>query len=121
MVEQIEPGTPRLGIQHWAERGIVGRGVLLDVERAFACDGVTFSVDGNEPISVEMLEETIRRQDSPVEPGDVLLLRTGWMRAYGQLDGPARERLTEHLRGPGLVQSHEMVGWLWDRRRTQSP
>lgn len=73
----IDVAMPALGILRWVERGIVGRWLLLDLERALADDGVTFSVDGNEPISVPMLERTIERQHSPIEPGDILLLRTG--------------------------------------------
>jgi kynurenine formamidase len=114
--DDIEVGSPTLGIQHWAQRGIVGRGVLLDVARALEPDGVRFTVDGNEPISVQMLERTIAAQGSPLEPGDILLIRTGWLTAYRELDDSARQALTEQLRGPGLEQSVEMVAWLWDHR-----
>ena len=31
--ERLVPGDPLLGVQHWAEHGIVGRGVLVDVAR----------------------------------------------------------------------------------------
>ena len=32
--ERLVPGDPLLGMQHWAEHGIVGRAVLVDVARA---------------------------------------------------------------------------------------
>lgn len=114
--ELIQPHTPTLGIQHWAERGIVGRGLLLDVDRAVGDGGDTFALDSNTMISVPMLEQTIAAQESPVEPADIILLRTGWMSHYRRQDAAGRDRVAEALRGPGLEQSEEMVAWLWDHR-----
>lgn len=113
----IQPNTPSLGIQHWAERGIVGRGLLLDVSRALG-NGVddTFALDGNAMISAEMLVETVAAQGSPVEVGDVILLRTGWMRQYRALDEDGRAGIATALRGPGLEQSPAIVEWPWDHR-----
>jgi kynurenine formamidase len=65
-------GALELGI-HELRDGVVSRGVLLDVPRA---RGVPF-LEKSEPIFPEDLERAERDAGLRVEPGDVLLVRTG--------------------------------------------
>ncbi len=51
-----------------------------------------------------------------IEDGDILLVRTGWERAYMAADQSAREAAASDLHAPGLEGSVEMAAWLWDRR-----
>jgi len=112
-----------LGIEHWARHGIVGRGILLDVERFMKPRPVPFSV--NEKFSVDgaLLEEIARAQKVEFQAGDILLLRTGWL-AWHKLQAPAtRETMrgTLHpdpggLRCPGLDATRATAAWLWDHR-----
>jgi kynurenine formamidase len=91
-------GARRLGIHHHAG-GVVGRGVLLDVARATGLDpfeGV---------ISPEMLDATAAAQGVEVEPGDILLVRTGWLGTW--LDDPDLRR---RRRSAGL--SLETIDWI---------
>jgi len=53
---------------------IVRRGVLLDIP---ALHGSTHCEPGYE-VTVEDLDGAVRRQDTAVQPGDVVLIRTGW-------------------------------------------
>jgi kynurenine formamidase len=53
--------------------GVAGRGVLLDVPRALACD----FIDPAHGITIEELEQTERAQGVRVGTGDMLLVRTG--------------------------------------------
>jgi kynurenine formamidase len=93
-------GARRLGMHHRA-RGIVGRGVLLDVaahrsERALPHQ---FRIDS------ALLDATARAQRVEIRPGDVVLVRTGflgeWLTAGGH---PAVEA------APGL--SATTIPWL---------
>lgn len=52
----------------------VGRGVLLDVPGLLGTD----ACDGGYEITVAELEAVIARQDSPVQAGDAVLVRSGW-------------------------------------------
>jgi kynurenine formamidase len=82
-------GALSLGI-HELREGIVTRGVLVDVPRL---RGVAYLEPG-EPIFPEDLESAERAAGIAVEPGDLLLVRTGrW--TYRAERGPwnARERL----------------------------
>lgn len=110
-----EEGT-RNGIEHWAQRGIVGRGVLLDVARYVDSQGKPIDPWSSYAIKVDVLEATVRAQSVEIRPADILLLRTGWLKFYLAADQATREHVAEDLRSPGLEGSMEMAGWLWDRR-----
>ena len=106
----------RLGVDRWAKRAIVGRGVLLDVARHLTDRG-GFEVDSSYEITVADLEATARAQGVEIETGDILLFHTGWVQFLLSQTMEVRERLIDRdtLRAPGLEPSREMVEWIWDR------
>jgi kynurenine formamidase len=71
-------GFTKLGVEHVG--GLMTRGVLIDVA---ALKGVAMLPDAYE-ITVEDLEEALQRQGVKVQPGDALLIHTGWGRLWGQ-------------------------------------
>jgi len=96
-------------VHHWAERGIVGRGVLVDVARHRTIDA-----SASDAITVEDLDATLSAQGVSVQAGDVLLVRTGWLAWYRGLDAAARSALPGRLRAPGLARGEDVVRYLWD-------
>jgi kynurenine formamidase len=113
----VQPGNPHIGVQHWAEHGIVGRGVLLDVQRHLAARGRPLDYSTGEAFDVALLDDVARAQNVTFEAGDILLIRTGWTDYYfNQLDDEGRAELTAHESAPGLRQAHETIAWLWDHR-----
>ncbi|HEY0247165.1 MAG TPA: cyclase family protein [Gryllotalpicola sp.] len=113
--EEIEPDGPLLGIQKYAEVGIVGRGVLLDVARYLESDGRPIDLTQNVQITVEDLEATVAAQHVELQDGDVLLFRTGWAE-YCRLhmDEDARRAFKSGMRTPGLASTRAIVAWIWD-------
>jgi kynurenine formamidase len=113
---RFREGEPYLGINRYAERGIAGRGVLLDVGRYLKETGSPIGYSTNEGIGVPVLEATADAQGVAVAPGDILMIRFGWVRYFlHDLDDAGRaQAIVAPLRCPGLEQSHEMAGWLWD-------
>ena len=110
-----EPGVGgALGIDAWAERGIVGRGVLLDVAGYREEIGRPIVHGTNEAILPEDLRETARHFGVAIESGDILCVRTGWVNWYRGLDASGRESLAETVVSPGLVGTDEMAELLWD-------
>jgi kynurenine formamidase len=113
-----EPGTKN-GIEHWAKRGIVGRGVLLDVARHWEKTGRP--IDGSKHIEFtpDDLEEVREAQGVTFEVGDILILRTGWMNWYVNASAEVRKDLAEdslaRLQTPGLVGGEDMVAYLWNQ------
>lgn len=71
-------GAARNGIDKLAQRGLVSRGVLLDVARALGVE----RLEPGRAISPDELEAAERAQGVRVGSGDVLLVRTGHMRLY---------------------------------------
>jgi len=104
------------GLDHWAQRGIAGRGVLLDVARHLAAQGDPIDANSSRAITAPELDATAEAQDVTVQPGDIVLVRTGWEQMYLAAERQARERIASDLRAPGLQGSIEMAAWLWDHR-----
>jgi kynurenine formamidase len=102
------------GMHHWAGRGIAGRAVLADVARWRAAEGRPLRPDATDPIEPDDLRDTLSAAGVTVEPGDVLLIRTGWLSWYRTLDRPAREQVAGALKAPGLRPGEATVRMLWD-------
>lgn len=96
-----DDGAHELGIDRFGP--VVSRGVLLDVARAL---GVETFEDGH-PISGDDLDRAAALGDLVVEPGDIVLVRTGQM---AHLAAGDRDRFSHP--SPGL--STRSVEWLRD-------
>ena len=97
-------GAQKNGIGNAAGR-VVSRGVLLDVARVKDVQ----HLEAGYAISRADLDETARRQGIVVRPGDIVLIRTGWITLYDP-------REPEKFRGaqPGL--GWEAARWLKEIR-----
>jgi kynurenine formamidase len=91
-----------------AARGIVGRGVLIDLARARGRD----SLARDEAVELADLLAAADRQGVAIEQRDILLLRTGWLGLYERdRDEFQRAPFAE----PGLVHSRALVDWFHER------
>lgn len=102
------------GIHHWARRGIVGRAVVCDVARWRESVGRPLRYDASDPIEPSDVLDTLDAQGSDFEPGDILLLHTGWIRWYRALPPEKRQELAQNLATPGLRPGRETARMLWD-------
>jgi len=107
---QLVAGTPALGIQVAAQRGIAGRGILIDVAAYRDAVGRPIDQSRNEQIPVSDLDAALDWQGSTILPGDILMIRTGWL-AYVRAQG---NRTGNSLQSPGLEQSEGTASWLWN-------
>ena len=105
------PNGTGLGIDRWAEHGgIVGRGVLLDIVRHLErSQQHALTPDEGFAISPELIEEALQAQNCTLREGDILMLRTGYMRAVLAPEGD-RPRSW-----PGLAPGEEMARYLWNK------
>jgi kynurenine formamidase len=108
--------TGVLGIDHLAARGVFGRGVLLDVAGFKAASAEPWPVDERTEISVETLEAVASDQRVSLCPGDILLIRTGWLAWCMGLSPDERQALpsSQTMSCVGLDPRPEMAEWLWD-------
>lgn len=113
--EDFTTETTTLGIQTYAENGIFGRGVLLDVGRHLEAQGRPIAQDTAYEIDIDDLEATAAREGVRFEDGDLLLVRTGWAEyCRVDMDAAARSAFKTQMRVPGLATTRAMIGWLWD-------
>ncbi|KAL1861348.1 hypothetical protein VTK73DRAFT_7136 [Phialemonium thermophilum] len=108
------------GIQAWAEKGIVGRGVLVDFHRWRLQQRdpryMKFDPFDRCPISFEDLQACLAAQGTEVKFGDILIVRSGWMLAHAS---KTPEQLAE-LQAPrqprfcGVEQDERTLRWIWD-------
>ena len=68
-----------LGIENMARHGVQGRGVLIDLVRSFGT--------GRTLVGWKELEQAMREQRVVVEPGDMLVLRTGFAERIVEMAG----------------------------------
>jgi len=101
------------GVHHWAARGIVGRAVLVDVDRWRAEVGRPLRHGEADPITADDLRACLAAQRTVAETGDVLLLRTGYVTWYRTLDRDAREQHAAAPATPGLSGA-DVPAALWD-------
>lgn len=110
-----------LGMENFAQHGIVSRGVLLDAAAYLASIGEP--VDGTARLSIgpEILDRVLEWEHVSLRSGDVVLLRTGWLGWYLGLDRTRREALAGSLHNepggldcPGLASGAASAAWLWD-------
>ena len=84
-------------IDHWARQGIAGRAVLLDMVATLADDGRPYDPGTTTAFGVDDLELARKRSGVEFQPGDVLLIHTGFAAWF--VDQPAAERWKQT--GPG--------------------
>ena len=110
----------KLGIEHFARKGIVTRGVLLDIDRFLREKGTPLEMDSSDMITKDQLDACMRAQKMEVRRGDILLIHTGWLRWYLEEATPEqRQRMggdaeAGALRAPGVGPAEEMAEYLWN-------
>lgn len=109
------------GIHAWTEAGgVVGRGVLLDYQRWTESQGV----DTNQvaltthSISLADLKAVADSQGVSFQPGDILFVRTGYVKAFNSLSEAEAQKLVAVPNPPaiGLSSSEEILRWIWDTK-----
>jgi kynurenine formamidase len=112
---RIVPGDPGIGIQRWAEKPIVGRGILIDVGRVRRRRGAPVDHSRGEALPVSLLDAALAAQGVEFRRGDIALVRTGWAEWYLSRDAEQRALIRAEGRFTGFVQSEDLLRWVWDR------
>ena len=99
---QAGGGFAELGVE--TIEPIVRRGVLLDIPAAL---GAAECPPGYE-VTPDDLQMAVRRQATEPRPGDVILIRTGWGRRFGE--GAAYQGLATGVPGPGEPGARWLAG-----------
>jgi kynurenine formamidase len=120
-IEEEEVDQGRLGMENFAEHGIVGRGVLIDVARFMEWRGTPIDQESKLEVDGALLEQVADWQGVEFRAGDLVMLRTGWLAWYLKQDEKKRTVMSTsfedgNLRMPGLDAHRETAAWLWDHQ-----
>ncbi len=99
-------GLDKASVAPIAERGIVGRGVLLDMARFRGKN----NLDKGETFDHTDMQECAAAQGHTIEPHDIVIIRTNFL----QLFFDQGEAFYEGFNEPGLTYSPELVQWFQD-------
>ena len=105
-----------VGIELWADRGIVGRGVLLDAARFAAEQGRLRDWRERPSFSATDLEACAAAENVEITEGTILVIRVGWEAGWNAATPEERQSYVEderHYFG-GLEGSLETVERLWN-------
>jgi len=97
-----------LGIDKWAKQGIVGRGVLVDVEAYLQRNGQQVPFDEEFAITPELIDEILTVQGVTKRRGDILLVRTAWSAKKVSQGNADIEKI------PGVHAGEETARYLWN-------
>jgi len=99
-------GLAKASIEPIAQRGVVGRAVLLDMARFRGKD----NLEAAETFTHEDLLACAKAQGTTIEKRDILIIRTNFLKLFFDLGDAFYEGFCE----PGLVYSPELVQWFQD-------
>ncbi len=99
-------GLDRASVEPIAQRGVVGRAVLLDMARFLG----KATLDKGETFTHEDLQSCAAKQGVTIEKRDILIIRTNFLQLFFEQG----EAFYEGFNEPGLVYSPELVQWFAD-------
>ncbi|KAL1889959.1 hypothetical protein Sste5346_008537 [Sporothrix stenoceras] len=111
--------SDRIGVGHWAQKGIATRGFLIDyVSYVEKKGGVANGMNGH-AVTLEEVLEIAKECNIDFQPGDIFFLRVGFTKTWEALsldDKKAyREATKAHKHAhSGLIQSEAVARFLWD-------
>jgi kynurenine formamidase len=97
-------GMAKASVLPIAERGIVGRGVLLDM----AAYKGKFALDKGDLLGLDDLLNCAKKQGVTIEKHDILCLRIGFLQLRLK---QTQEQFYKDFNEPGLTYSPELVDW----------
>ena len=108
-----DPAVAELGIDQLTRYGLVMRAVLLDLPPYWSWQGMHVDPFGDRPVTATELRECAEHQGTASQPGDLLLVRTGWLAAYDERGGvPEAQRAMPPA--TGLAATEDTARFLWD-------
>ncbi|KAF4819400.1 hypothetical protein CGCTS75_v011586 [Colletotrichum tropicale] len=106
----------KIGVQNIANKTVTGRGVLLDWYSWAIKHGIQIDPFSAHGIPLSELKAVASAQRVHFRPGDILLVRTGWLEAYRALSMDQQAALPRRqVRSScGVEATEESIQWHWD-------
>ncbi|EJD06153.1 uncharacterized protein FOMMEDRAFT_153542 [Fomitiporia mediterranea MF3/22] len=112
----IDKDLIKFGIHNWAQHGICGRAVFLDLVRFFTQDGKPLPYDPwtTHAFSVSDLEACARFEGVKFQQADILLIRGGFTKRYNESSQEEKDEVVDKETFAGIEQSEDMKRFLWN-------
>jgi hypothetical protein len=107
----------RIGLHHWAKKGIAGRGVLLDYASWAEKKGVEYSTFSLHEIKLSDIQDIAKECDIVFQKGDVLFIRIGMTKEWDTKMTPEQKNAYAASSSPqhaGVEASQAVLKWIWD-------
>jgi kynurenine formamidase len=98
------------------DSGFVSRGALIDLPRFSDGAGRAWVANGKQVISPDTLRDYLTWANVELKAGDVLHVRTGWLKEFVEADVHGRDDLFRSRFHSGLSGEPAMWQFLWDNR-----
>ncbi|KAJ5166884.1 uncharacterized protein N7482_005665 [Penicillium canariense] len=114
--EIIDTDSPRIGIGHWAKKGIAGRGVLIDYVSYAEKRGIPLNALSRQMISLDEVQEIVQECNITFQKGDIFFLRVGLPRTWAAMSPEQRKAYSEQPmpQHAGIEQSERVLRFMWD-------
>ncbi|WP_063129747.1 cyclase family protein [Nocardia fusca] len=109
-------GAFHCGIDKVDVKGVISRGVLIDMARY---RGVEYLAPGND-ITPDELDDALKRQGVSVDPGDIVLVRTGWISKFRETGDPMEPSAGLGWRCASWLHEHEVAAVAADNVMVES-
>ncbi|KAI5474194.1 hypothetical protein MNV49_003974 [Pseudohyphozyma bogoriensis] len=116
---KVKAESVKLGIQHWSNHGINGRGILLDMVAWYTRDGSPLPYDPTKTSVIPLadLKACAEYQGVSFKVGDILLIRMGWTQRYYASSMEEKKQWGSQFgqeQYVGIENTTAMREWLWD-------
>ncbi|KAF2087341.1 hypothetical protein K490DRAFT_73736 [Saccharata proteae CBS 121410] len=115
--EILDRSNSRIGMQHWAEEGIAGRGVLIDYASWADKKGIEYSTFSVHEIKLSDIMEIAKECNVTLQKGDILFVRIGVTREWEtKMDDAAKKAYATggNPQHAGVEGTMDVLRWLWD-------
>ena len=96
--------------------GVTGRGVLLDYQSWAESEGLVMRATSTTSITLDELQKVVASQNVELRRGDILCVRSGYLKAFDALSDEEARALVTHPAPPaiGLQSSEDVLQWIWE-------
>ncbi|RKK80254.1 hypothetical protein BFJ69_g4444 [Fusarium oxysporum] len=115
--EILDRTNDRIGIHHWAQEGITGRGVLIDYASWAEKKGIAYSTFSLHTIKLNEILQIAKECNITFRRGDILLVRIGVIKEWEHVmdvDAKKAYAATTSPQHAGVEGTMDVLKWIWN-------
>lgn len=93
---------------------MVARGVLIDYKKYADTQGIEVDLFNNDKITIADIEKIAESQGVEFKFGDVLIVRSGFTEALGEMTGEEQTEALSSYRACGVEGTEKAAKWFWN-------